>query len=220
MGHFRRHPRFYFSGLAGVATWAATSLLHPWSLRLIVAGDAFFLTYLASSAISALPDTAEEMRHDAKDEDEGIVFILFITTAAVGLSLFAIFSLINATGVGREARLAALASVPLGWLTLHTVAAFRYAHLYYAPGDEKDEDGLVRDARGLGFPGTKEPDASDFLYFSLVLGMTGQTSDVAIETTAMRRVVTVHSVIAFFFNTGLLALAVNIAAAYAGGSGG
>jgi uncharacterized membrane protein len=220
MGHFRRHPRFYFSGLAGVAVWAATSHLQPWSLRLIVAGDVFFLVYLTTSALFALPDTADEMRHDAKDEDEGVVFLLFITTATVGLSLFAIFSLINAPGVGRVERLAALVSVPLGWLTLHTVAAFRYAHLYYAPGEEKDEDGLVRDARGLGFPGTAEPDASDFLYFSLVLGMTGQTSDVAVQTRAMRRVVIVHSVIAFFFNTGLLALAVNIAAAYAGGSGG
>ena len=100
----------------------------------------------------------------------------------------------------------AIASVPLGWLTLHTIAAFHYAHLYYATEGED-----VRDAGGLDFPGTREPGAWHFLYFSFVIGMTAQVSDVTVHAAGMRRLVLGHSIVAFFYNTVLLALAVNVA---------
>jgi uncharacterized membrane protein len=213
MRHFRHHARFYLSGCVGIAAWSVLARLEPWSLRLVVAGDGFFLVYLVATAIFALGDSPAEMRRAASYEDEGITVIFVIVNAAVGLSLFAIFSLVNTSDAPRLARVATLISIPLGWLTLHTVAAFRYAHLYYAPADP--EQAGRRDARGLDFPKTEEPAATDFLYFALVMGMTSQTSDVAIVTTGMRRVATMHGVVSFFFNTGLLALAVNIAASYA-----
>jgi uncharacterized membrane protein len=93
----------------------------------------------------------------------------------------------------------ALAAAPLGWATLQVLAAFRYAHLYHAP----EPDG------GLAFPGTAKPGIWDFVYFSFVVGMTAQTADVAITTTQLRRVVLTHSIGAFFFNTVILAMAVN-----------
>ena len=71
------------------------------------------------------------------------------------------------------------------------------------------------DAGGLDFPGTEEPDALDFLYYSLVVGMTAQVSDVQVRTSAMRRFTLAHGVVSFFFNTVLIALAVNVAATYA-----
>jgi uncharacterized membrane protein len=98
--------------------------------------------------------------------------------------------------------------VPLGWLTLHTVAAYHYGHLYYV---RAGQDGSDRDAAGLSFPETAEPTTWDFLYFSFVIGMTAQVSDVQVRTTPMRRLVMAHGIVAFLYNTVLLALAVNIA---------
>jgi uncharacterized membrane protein len=103
--------------------------------------------------------------------------------------------------------------VLLGWLTLHTVAAFRYAHLYYTP--VPSGTGASRDAGGLAFPSTSEPGPWDFLYYSLVIGMTSQVSDVQTLSAEMRRTTLVHGVTSFFFNTVILALAVNVAAGYA-----
>ena len=65
------------------------------------------------------------------------------------------------------------------------------------------------DSRGLDFPGTAEPGGYDFLYFAFVIGMTAQTSDIAITSTAMRKINLVHAVVSFFFNTVLVAAAVN-----------
>ena len=95
----------------------------------------------------------------------------------------------------------ALAAVPLGWAVVQTLAAFRYAHLHYAaPGRPQ-----------LTFPGTKAPAPWDVLYFAFTIGMTAQVSDVTTTSAAMRRVVLFHAVGSFFYNTVILALAVNAA---------
>ena len=93
---------------------------------------------------------------------------------------------------------------------LHTLAAFHYANLFYAPAPGGGE------ARGLDFPGSPEPDPWDFLYFAFVIGMTAQVSDVAVRSTALRRTALAHGVASFFYNTVILALAVNAAIALAG----
>jgi uncharacterized membrane protein len=93
---------------------------------------------------------------------------------------------------------------------LHTVAAFHYAHLYYT---RTGHDGASRDAAGLNFPDTEEPTSWDFLYFSFVIGMTAQVSDVQVLTMSMRRLVIIHGIVSFFYNTVLLALSVNIVVA-------
>ena len=103
----------------------------------------------------------------------------------------------------------ALCGVLSGWLTLHTIAAFRYAHLYYA---RASHGGGQADAGGLAFPGTSEPATWDFLYYSFVVGMTAQVSDVDVQSSRMRRLTLAHGIASFFFNTVLLALAVNVAA--------
>ena len=147
------------------------------------------------------------MRRRASVADEGIPLIVLLALAAVVLSLAAIFALLAGEGRPDPWDLPlAIASVPLGWLTLHTIAAFHYAHLYYATEGED-----VRDAGGLDFPGTREPGAWDFFYFSFVIGMTAQVSDVTVHAAGMRRLVLGHSIVAFFYNTVLLALAVNVA---------
>ena len=94
-------------------------------------------------------------------------------------------------------------TIVLCWAFTHTMFALHYAHDFY---DQRGPEG------GLTFPGNEKPDYWDFVYFSLVIGMTSQVSDVAVACRPMRRTVTAHGVISFFFNAALLALLVNIAA--------
>jgi uncharacterized membrane protein len=218
-GHVRHHARFYATALLGLAVWSILPGRAP-SLRLVLAGDTFFAAYLASSALVGLPATPEDLRRRARYEDEGILVIIFLTLLAISLCLAALFALLAESGVPATPRLVlAVASVVLGWFTLHTVAAFRYAHLYYAPWtpDEAGQAGggtARRDVGGLAFPETPEPGTWDFLYYAFVIGMTSQVSDVPTESTEMRRTTLAHSITAFFFNAVILALTINIAASY------
>jgi uncharacterized membrane protein len=212
--HIRHHGRFYSAALSGLALWLAAWVLH-WPLPPLIGGDAFFLIYLALMVRFALQITPDGLRRRAGIEDEGIPLIVLLALGAIGMSLASIFGLLAGDGGPDPRTLSlAIASVPLGWSTLHTIAAFHYAHLYYATeGEDGGED--AGDAAGLDFPGTKEPGAWDFLYFSFVIGMTAQVSDVTVHAVGMRRLVLAHSIVAFFYNTVLVALAVNVAVALA-----
>jgi uncharacterized membrane protein len=96
----------------------------------------------------------------------------------------------------------AVATIVLTWSAIHTTFALHYAHDYYRGAK----------AGGLAFPGGEQPDYWDFVYFSFVIGMTAQVSDVDITDRLIRRTATVHGIVAFIFNTALVALMVNIAA--------
>src|SRR5262249_18264838 len=102
----------------------------------------------------------------------------------------------------------AVLTILLAWLFMNTMFAVHYAHFFYgdAPGAASGE------AHGLDFPGCKPPDYWDFLYFSFVIGMTFQVSDVQIESHSLRRIALAHGVLAFFFNVVVLALTINIIA--------
>jgi uncharacterized membrane protein len=207
--HIRHHVRFYAAVLLGLAVWAALGALAS-SLRLVAAGDCFFGVYLATAGLFMLQTTPADIRQRARYADEGIVIIVVLTLVAVVLSLWSMFVLLGREQHPGVARFGlTIASVVLGWLTLHTILAIRYAHLYYARATEGADH---HDARGLDFPSTKEPVLSDFLYFSFVIGMTAQVSDVQVLTRSLRRLILFHSVVSFFFNTVLLALAINLAA--------
>lgn len=213
--HVRHHVRFYIAGLIGVAAWFGLEPLglEAW-LRFAAAGDVFFAVYLVSTSVLALHATPDELRRHARYEDEGVAVIFLLTVSAFALCAVSIIRLLSLPGNPDPRQLMlAIASVPLGWLTLHTIMAFRYAHLFYA---RSHHDGQPRDAEGLAFPGTPEPAASDFLYYSFVVGMTAQVSDVQVTTARMRRATLLHGVTSFFYNTVLLALAVNVAAGYGG----
>jgi uncharacterized membrane protein len=108
------------------------------------------------------------------------------------------------TGRGPAHLALAVVTITLSWAFIHTIFALHYAHEFYI--ENRYEDG------GLAFPGKEQPDYGDFLYFSLVIGMTSQVSDVAVTAKAIRRTVAAHGVVSFFFNAALLALTVNIAA--------
>lgn len=206
----RHHKRFLLAAALAILAWWPLAAL-PTMLRLLVVGDVFFLLYLMLILHMTATTDLDDLRRRARTEDEGIVLIAALTLAAIGLSLVSIFGLVNRGG-GPETTglLIALVSVPLGWATLHAMAAQHYGHLYYGP--EKGADGTT-ERGGLAFPGDEDPGPWDFLYFSFVIGMTAQTADVTITGRRLRRVVLAHSVASFFFNTVLVALAVNVAVA-------
>jgi uncharacterized membrane protein len=206
--HIRHHGRFYLALAIGAALFLLTHGAEM-PLRLAAAGDAFYGVYLLAVALHAPHGTAHLLRRRATYEDEGIILIVLLTVAAIGLSVTALIWLLSAKGQPDALTFVlAILSVPLGWLTLHTVAAFHYGHLYYARDGQKN--GSSRDAAGLSFPDTEEPASWDFLYFSFVIGMTAQVSDVQVLTMPMRRLVMFHGIVSFFYNTVLLALSVNI----------
>jgi uncharacterized membrane protein len=204
----RHHKRFLVAAIVAFAAWWPLGRL-ALELRLTMTGDIFFLIYLVLILHLTMVTSQDRLRERAQTEDEGIILISILTVVAVGLSLFSILILLNkGDGPELDELLLALASVPLGWLTLHAVAAQHYANLYYSQQEAEDGGG---DRKGLEFPGDTEPGIWDFLYFSFVIGMTAQTSDVQISAPAMRRPVLAHSITSFFFNTVLVAVAVNAA---------
>lgn len=203
MGLLRRHGRFLISfGLGVCAGFAAWWLSFAPVLALLAAADTLFLVYLALTARIVGTTGPEDLRRHAEEEDEGVALILLLAALAVGVSVGAIFLVLNADESSLAARLTALVSLPLGWATVHTLMGFHYARLHYR-AEEK--------GRGFTFPGKGDPDAWDFLYASFTIGMTAQVSDVEVTTRSLRRAVLLHGVASFFYNTGILALAVNAA---------
>jgi uncharacterized membrane protein len=215
--HLRHHLRFYAALLLGVLLWLALGRGNGAPLSVVVAGDGFFGLYLIWTAVLVRIATPDVMRRKADIEDEGMPLIAAITVIAIGLSVASIFSLLNQSDTSTLHLLLAIASVLLGWVTLHTIIAFRYAHIYYgrAEGPRADKAGKRQDAEGLEFPGDGEPGIWDFLYYSFVVGMTAQVSDVQVTNSYMRRITLVHGVLSFLFNAVILALAVNVAAGQA-----
>ena len=198
-----RHSRFFFAFALGLVALALTYL---WPLqdqtRILIGAVCFFAIYLALMLHFIRTVTPASLRERAAVNDEGVTLILLLAAGSVAVSLSSIVLLLNGPGGGDWLeRSLAFASVPLGWASLHTVVAFHYAHLFYRP----DEDG----EGGLNFPETAEPGAWDFLYFAFGIGMTAQVSDVTAASVPMRQTILFHAIASFFFNTVILALAVN-----------
>ena len=145
------------------------------------------------------------MRRQARMQDTGRWGTLWSGIVLSSVVLVALSNELHAAKAGGlSAVVIGVSSVVLTWLFLNTLFAMHYAHGFY--GDFGDKH------TGLEFPETPEPDYWDFAYFSIVIGMTFQVSDVQITSRYLRRVVLLHSVIAFFFNVFIIAITVNIVA--------
>jgi uncharacterized membrane protein len=187
--------------LATLTSWrVASSILVGW--------DVCAALYLMLAFHVMSQADAHHMRRRARLQDEGQFGILILTAVAALASLVAIFALLGSSNAGmRNAADLFLATITilLSWAFTHTIFALHYAHEYY---DENDGKG-----GGMEFPGgEREPDYWDFMYFSFVIGMCAQVSDVTVSCKPIRRTVFGHSVVSFIFNAALLALTVNIAA--------
>jgi uncharacterized membrane protein len=216
----RRHRPFLIGALVAVLALGIGLVTLDTRLAIELAAVLFFVTYLVLAALRIPRLDGPYLRDNAAGTDEPAIVIFLVTVAAVVVSLGALFQVLNEQkGAPMIERILAFSAVASGWLTVHTMAAFHYAHRYWSPDMLADrpegEEGTKADTpnRGLDFPSTPLPGIVDFLYFSFVIGMTAQTSDVAICSTAMRRVNLVHAIVSFFFNAVLVAVAVNAAVA-------
>ena len=194
---------------AAIAIGIVAGFLLPGSLRpvtrFIVGWDVFAALYLVLAYIMMLRCDVAHIRRSAILQDDGRFLILLVTAFGALASLGAIVYELGASKGNPTGLILAIVTIVLSWTLVHTVFALHYAHDFYRnkkPG-------------GLQFPsGDQHEDADywDFVYFSFVIGMTAQVSDVGITDKIIRRTATVHGVISFVFNTALLALIVNIAA--------
>ena len=192
-------------------------LLPQWirlAVRVIIAWDSGAICFLCLAWSMMTSATPLQMHRRAQREDEGRLTILTLTVCAACTSLLAIGFMLN-DDKGLPASILALhvasafITVVSSWLLMHTMFALHYAHNYYRNDSEVKSDGKTA---CLDFPSDNQPDYWDFLYFSFVIGMACQVSDVQIVSSSMRRLVLIHSVLTFFFNTVILAICINIIA--------
>lgn len=175
------------------------------SARLSLIWVAFALTSLVLMWLSILIAHPRDLPYISRIEDSSRALIsVFVISAAVA-SLFAVVDLLDSmTDKNRmQNTILAVLSVASAWILVHTLFTLRYAHLFY--GDDPKQTGRPG---GLAFPNDNEPDYLDFAYFSFVIGMTSQVSDVAITSKRIRRAALVHGVLSFLFNTIIIALTV------------
>lgn len=188
----------------------APAWLGGW-VRAVAAYDAAAVILLAFDWLFALRNDATHTERRAAQADPGrnIVLVLVVISILAGLgSAIVILGRGPNVPAGDHALALAfgIAAVVLGWLLIHTTFIFRYAHLFYY---DSDQDGTAQ--RGLDFPGTKDPDDYDFAYFSFVIGMTFQVSDVQITDPGVRTLALIHALLSFGYNTAIIALGVNLA---------
>jgi len=166
--------------------------------------DLAALAYLISCAPLFRLGTSE-LRRAAAENDANRAMLLVISSLLT-LVIFAVITaqLANPDALTPIDKLLIVVTLVLVWTFGNTIYTLHYAHLYYTSGDGG------KDLGGLTFPGTNEPDLADFAYFTFALGVATQTSDVAITSPHIRKVVTFHSIVGFFFNLGVLALTINV----------
>jgi len=205
--------------LVAIGLGLAAGALLPDSLRgvtrLLLAWNCTVWLYLGLVATLMRHPDHGPLRRQASAQAEGAGIVLMLAVAAAVASMAAIFAELSGVkasgaGLGWPQLLLTLATLIGSWLLLPFEFALTYASRYFAAGDA---------GAGLDFPGMNEraggtsaPNYTEFLYFSLTIAATAQTSDVAVTTRAMRKLVAGHAVLSFAFNTAVLAMAINIAA--------
>jgi uncharacterized membrane protein len=209
-------PRLFISIICGIAVGLVLPFDWREITRLLVAWNVATWLYFVLSAIMIVSASHETIKKKADLQDDGRFVILFLASIAALAAMGAIFAQLatvkDTTGFikGVHVTLAA-ATIVSAWIFIHLVFGLHYAHDYFL--ERAAHAGRpAKKAGGLAFPGTQEPDYLDFLYFSFVIGVACQTADVEITSQSMRRTALGHCVLAFFFNSAVLALTINIAA--------
>jgi uncharacterized membrane protein len=182
--------------------------------HIMIGWDTFSLSMIIMSWATFFITNSAQIREQSKVQDSSRSVIFVIVLIATLASILAVLLLLVAKkhlNIGASWRLPiAIAGMLLSWFLIHTIFTLRYAHIYY--GDHKaipDEP-----AGGLEFPGDQEPEYLDFAYFSFVLGMTFQVSDVQITSKRLRNFAMWHGLFSFGFNTIMIALTINLIAGF------
>ena len=210
--HIKAQHRLFTASLVGGLLWFL--LPRDWreATRLLVAWDCATGLYLTMALAMMARANIDRIRYRAAMQDDGRVVILGLTTITALVSLAGIVAELamakNLKGHSEWLHVAlAVLTVFLSWTFMHTIFALHYAHEYY---DGSDTDL----SEGLEFPGHEPPDYWDFMYYSFVIGTACATADINLTSKIMRKITTLHCVVAFFFNTTILALTVNIGAGF------
>lgn len=229
---FRAHYRLVVCGLIGVAVGLALpaeisrrALTPDWLplefsavTRGLIGWNVAVLLYLISVSRMIMRSTHESIRRRALLSDEGRSAVLFLSATATCVAIGAIIAELGASKemIGDERGphiFLAVFTVFVSWSFMQLIFALHYAHEFYSEAAmAPDQSG--HPAGGLHFPMTQTPQYIDFLYFSYIVGVACQTADVEICSRRMRVVALAHGVVAFFFNTTILALMVNIASQF------
>lgn len=206
----RARPRlFIVTALAlAVAFWLPATVAHSGTTRFLIAWNVESVGYVLLAAIMMNRSTPSQMHRRAQVQDDGELVILLLAAVAAMASLAAIageLALVkDLHGAQRMAHIAlAGGTVLASWGFIQVMFTLHYAHDYYAAHCHGRKTGLI-------FPEEDCPGYGDFFYFAAVIGTSGQTADVSFATKPMRRIGTVHCMLAYFFNTTVLALLINI----------
>ena len=203
MSWYRRYARFaMFFVLMIVATGVIYALTGKIVPAVLGGFDLGAVAFLGATLWSLSDDKVDEMRKRAA-ENEPDQYILQIVAGVIVLVVITAVGFELTSGSGRSLALAG-STLLLAWLFGNLLYAIHYAHSYYL------DDGSGQDCGGLEFPGDDDPVYWDFAYFAFVLGMTFQVSDVQIKRMPLRRTALIHSLIAFLFNLGVIALTVSL----------
>ncbi len=208
---FAARPRLFISILLGFLCF----LLIPDAVadrdmtKALIGWNAGVLFYLALTAYMMFSSTHDKMNHRAFKQDEGKFLILIFVALSVFFALGAIINQLSAVkdmhGSLRAAHIGlTILTILTSWFFTQTMFALHYAHDFYSSKIKNGDGGLI-------FPNDDLPDYADFLYFSFIIGTSAQTADINLSSKKMRRTGMAHCVLAFFFNTTLLALTINIA---------
>jgi uncharacterized membrane protein len=198
-------PRAFIAMVVGLVAFLLLPASHRLVTRMLIGWDVFVALYVVLAYIMMLRSDHRYIRRNAVLQDDGRFLIPVFTALGAFASIAAIVFELGATHHGLPQLWLATLTIALSWAAVHTAFALHYAHDYYrgaTPG-------------GLQFPSGDQHDHADywdFVYFSFVIGMTAQVSDVGITDKTIRRTATVHGIISFIYNTALVALMVNIAA--------
>lgn len=224
IGPFASRPRLAGAVAVSVIVWGALVLVPNdlrWSTRAIVGWDAGCAWFIAAAFWLMARARTHDIEKAAAAQDDGRHLILAVVTLAAAASIGAVAQQLTVAksehGLMQALRvLSAFVTVAVSWLLVQLIYALHYAHEFYTAADDpRDEDGR---RGGLCFPGDDgEADYWDFLHFAVVIGVASQTADVQFTSKRMRRTGTVHSVVAFLFNTVVLALTINLCAGLFGG---
>ena len=207
----RARPRLFLSiGIAGlVFQFLPYALVPHLATRLLLAWNAGALLYLLTALVMVLRSSLEHLRWRAMAQDEGRIVVLasvvFASVACVAAIFMQLAGVKDLQGTLKYEHIGlALLTIVSSWAFVHLMFAQHYAHDYYL-------DRLRGGSGGLQFPDTDEPDYLDFIYFAAVIGTSGQTADVSFSSRHQRRTGLAHCVLAYAFNTTVLALMINIA---------
>ena len=219
---FAARPYLQLAMVIGLAVYAVLPggplVAGHWRLvsRILMAWDVFIAAYIIFVGNIMRQSSVADIRRRAPQYDNGAMTILALSVLSALASFAAVVVEMalakKLSGVSASTLIFAIGTIVLSWCFVHLIFAMHYAHDFYVHSHGESRPALI-------FPDTVDPHYGDFVYFSFVIGCACATADVNIASPSMRRLASAHGVIAFFFNTAIVALSINIAANLIGAGG-